>query len=144
MGAAPCRRHLLAAVPDKLHPVRPENGLPGTHRTRDHSACRPLFERVGQEPGLDHRLTTTTHPWTHGQVERLSRTLKAAPVRTSDAQTHQPLKAQLHAFQRADNFAKGLQTLKGLTPYEDICQCWHKQPERFTVNPCHHTLGLNT
>jgi hypothetical protein len=24
------------------------------------------------------------------------------------------------------------------------CRCWHKEPERFTTNPYHHTLGLNT
>ena len=43
----------------------------------------------------------------------------------------------------AYNFAKRLKTLKGLTPYEYIRQCWQKEPERFTVNRCHHTLGLN-
>jgi hypothetical protein len=44
----------------------------------------------------------------------------------------------------AYNCAKRLNTLRGLTPYEDSCQCWPKAPERFTINPYHHTLGLNT
>jgi hypothetical protein len=43
----------------------------------------------------------------------------------------------------AYNFAKRLKTLKGLTPYEYICQSWQQEPERFTINPHHHTLGLN-
>jgi len=43
----------------------------------------------------------------------------------------------------ADNFAKRLKTLKGLTPDEYICRCWQKEPERLTINPHHHTLGLN-
>ncbi len=46
----------------------------------------------------------------------------------------------------AYNFAKRLKTLRGLTPYdpyEHICHYWHKEPERFTINPYHHTLGLN-
>jgi hypothetical protein len=29
-------------------------------------------------------------------------------------------------------------------PYEDIGQCWHKEPGRLPVNPYHHALGLNT
>jgi hypothetical protein len=44
----------------------------------------------------------------------------------------------------AYNFAKRLKTLQGLTRYEYICQCWQQEPERFTINPHHHTLGLNT
>jgi hypothetical protein len=59
-------------------------------------------------------------------------------------ETHNHLKEHLQAFLMAYNFAKRLKTLKGLTPYEYICKCWQKEPERFTVNPCHHTLGLNT
>jgi hypothetical protein len=59
-------------------------------------------------------------------------------------QSHQHLKEHLQAFLRAYNFAKRLKTLKGLTPSEYICQWWQKEPERFTMNPYHHTLGLNT
>jgi hypothetical protein len=59
-------------------------------------------------------------------------------------QTHQHFKEHLCAFLMAYNFTKRLKTLRGLAPYEDICQCWHKERERFTVNPCQHTLGLNT
>jgi hypothetical protein len=88
-------------------------------------------------------LTKTNHPWTTGQGERMNRTLKEATVSKDDDATHDHLKAQLYAFLMADNFAKRLKTLTGLTPYEDICQCWQKEPERFTMNPCHHTLGLN-
>lgn len=44
----------------------------------------------------------------------------------------------------AYNFAKRLKTLKGLTPYEFICKTWTKEPERFRINPIHHSVGLNT
>jgi hypothetical protein len=54
------------------------------------------------------------------------------------------LKEPLYAFLMAYNFAKRLKTLRGLTPDEYICQCWHKEPDYLTVNPCHHTLGRNT
>ena len=46
-------------------------------------------------------------------------------------------------FLMAYNFAKRLKTLKGLTPYEYICKTWTTEPDRFRVNPLHHTLGLN-
>jgi hypothetical protein len=59
-------------------------------------------------------------------------------------QTHQHLKEHLQAFLMADNCAKRLKTLKGRTPYEYICKIWQQEPERFAINPDHHTLGLNT
>jgi hypothetical protein len=45
---------------------------------------------------------------------------------------------------RAYNFAKRLKALKGLTPYQFICAAWQKDPDRFTLDPIHHTLRLNT
>jgi transposase InsO family protein len=142
--AAQFLRHLIATVPYKIHTVLTDNSIQFTNRSRDQYACRHIFERVCCEHGIEHRLTTVNHPWTNGQVERMNRILKDATVKTYHYQTHQHLKAHLHAFfQMAYNFAKRLTTLKGLTPFEDICQCWQKEPERFTVNPCHHTLGLN-
>ena len=44
----------------------------------------------------------------------------------------------------AYNFAKRLKTLRGLTPYEHICKVWTMQPNRFRLDPLHHTVGLNT
>ncbi len=58
--------------------------------------------------------------------------------------THQQLGDHLATFLMAYNFAKRLKTLKGLTPYEYICQQWQQQPERFLFDPSHLTLGLYT
>jgi Integrase core domain len=143
MIAAQCLRHLVDAVPYKSHTVLTDNGIQFTNRKRDHCAFPHIFDRVCQEYGISHRRTKTNHPWTNGQVERMNRTLKDATVKKYYYQTHQHLKEHLYAFLMAYNFAKRLKTLKGLTPYEYICQCWQKEPERFTVNPYHHTLGLN-
>jgi len=142
--AAQFLRQLIAAVPYRIHTVLTDNGIRFTNRQRDHSAFQHIFGRVCQEHGIEHRLTKTNHPWTNGQVERMNRTLKEATVKKDYYQTHQHLKEHLYAFLMAYNFAKRLKTLRGLTPYEYIGQCWQKEPERFTVNPCHHTLGLNT
>jgi hypothetical protein len=73
----------------------------------------------------------------------MNRTLKEATVKKYYDQAHQHLKEHLQAFLMADNFAKRRKRLKGPTPYEYICQGWQKEPERFPINPYHHTLGLN-
>ena len=59
-----------------------------------------------------------------------------------DDQTHQHLKEHLHTFPMAYNFAKRLKTLKGLTLHAYIGQCWQKEPERFTLHPYYHAVGL--
>jgi transposase InsO family protein len=142
--AAQFLRNLIAAIPYKIHTMLTDNGIQFTNRNRDQYAFQHIFDRICQEHSIDHRLTKTNHPWTNGQVERMNRTLKEATVRKYYYQTHQHLKEHLQTFQMAYNFAKRLKTLKGLTPYEYICHCWQKAPERFPVNPYHHTLGLNT
>jgi transposase-like protein len=142
--AAPFLRNLIAIVPDKRHTVLTDNGIQFTNRKQDKYAFTHIFARVCEEHAIAHRLTKTNHPWTNGQVERMNRTLKEATVQKYYYQTHQHLKEHLHAFLMAYNFAKRLKTLRGLTPYEYICQCWHKEPDRFTINPYRHTLGLNT
>ena len=143
MVAAQFLRNLMAVVPYKIHTVLTDNGIQFTNRKRDIYAFQHIFDRVCQEYGIDHRLTKTNHPWTNGQVERMNRTLKDATVKKYYYQTHHNLKAHLQAFLMTYNFAKRLKPLKGLTPYEYICRCWQKEPDRFTRNPYHHTLGLN-
>jgi transposase InsO family protein len=144
MVAAQFLRNLMATVPSKIYTVFTDHGIQFTNRKQDVYAFHHIFDRVCDEHGIDHRLTKTNHPWTNGQVERMNRTLKEATVKTYHYQTHDHLKEHLHTFLMAYNFAKRLKTLIGLTPYEYICQCWHKEPDRFTTNPYHHTLGLNT
>jgi transposase InsO family protein len=143
MVAAQFLRNLIAIVPYKIHTILTDNGIQFTNRKRDVYAFHHIFDRVCQENSIEHRLTKTNHPWTNGQVERMNRTLKEATVKKYYYQTHHHLKEHLQAFLMAYNFAKRLKRLKGLTPYEYICQCWQKEPERFAINPYHHTLGLN-
>jgi hypothetical protein len=142
--AAPCLRNLRAARPDKRHTGLTDHGSQVTKRQRDIDALQPIVDRVGHAQGIAHRLTTTHHPWTNGQVARRHRTLPEASGRPSDDETHAPLPDHLYACLMASTFATRLNTLKGLTPYAYICQGWPKDPARFTRNPCHHTLGLNS
>jgi transposase-like protein len=142
--AAEFLRHLIAAVPYKIHTILTDNGIQFANRNKDRYAFKVMFDRICAQHGINHRLTKPNHPWTNGQVERMNRTLKEATVYRYYYDTHQQLRDHLTTFLMAYNFAKRLKTLKGLTPYEFICQQWQQQPECFTHDPSHHTLGLYT
>jgi hypothetical protein len=124
---------------DKLHTVLTAHGLPFTHQQQDTYAFQCIFARVCEEHAIAHRLTTTQHPWTNGQGERMHRTLTAATVKTDYNQTHQHLEAHLHALLMADNFAKRLKTLRGLTAYDISVNAGRKSqnvlPESRTSTP---------
>ena len=141
--AAQFLRNLLGAVPYKIHTILTDNGIQFTNRKTDHYAFDHIFDRVCSENKIEHRLTKVAHPWTNGQVERMNRTLKEATVKSYYYESHQQLREHLNAFVNAYNFARRLKSLKGLTPYEFICKQWQKEPEKFRVNPMHHTVGLN-
>jgi transposase InsO family protein len=155
--AADFLRHLVAAVPYKIHTVLTDNG---THFTdprgetwtpaeiRDLMERNQLFRAHAFEYacalcGVDHRLTKPRHPWTNGQVERMNRTIKEATVKRYFYETHDQLRTHMDDFVKAYNFARRLKTLKGLTPYEFICKLWTKEPERFILNPLQQMPGLN-
>jgi transposase InsO family protein len=150
-------RHLVAAVPYKINTVLTDNG---THFTdpagngwtpEDIKALRAekvpfrchSFEAACADLDIEHRLTKPRHPWTNGQVERMNRTIKDATVKRFHYGSHEQLREHLTDFVIAYNFGRRLKTLRGLTPYEFVCQCWTKEPERFTLNPLHQMPGLN-
>jgi len=138
---------LIETVPYQIHTVLTDNGvqfcdLPARRSGPTASYRLHKFDRICRENGIDHRLTKPSHPWTNGQVERMNRTLKEATVRRYYYETHDELRAHLAAFIDAYNFAKRLKTLKGLTPFEHICNCWTADPDRFNVDPTHLSPGL--
>jgi hypothetical protein len=53
-------------------------------------------------------------------------------------------RAPRRPFLAASNFAKRLNTLCGLTPFEAVCKAWAGESHRFRRDPIHLTLGLNT
>ncbi|MEM7210576.1 MAG: IS3 family transposase, partial [Pseudomonadota bacterium] len=55
---------------------------------------------------------------------------------------HDQLRRHLSDFVDAYNFARRLNTLRGLTPYEFICKIWTSEPERFTMDPRNQMPGL--
>jgi transposase InsO family protein len=140
---------LIGVVPYKIHTVLTDNGIQfcelPKHRAGPTARWRThVFDLLCQQNGIEHRLTKPNHPWTNGQVERMNRTLKEATVNRYYYDTAEQLGAHLATFLMAYNFAKRLKTLQGLTPHEYICKIWTDSPERFRLNPLHHTSGLYT
>ena len=150
-------RHLIAAVPYRVHTVLTDNGTHFTTPGNTASAALLIKEAIARgerfrahafalacaQNDIDHRLTKPRHPWTHGPVERMNRTIKDATVRRDHDERHDQLRPHLSDFVTAYNFARRLKTLKGLTPYEFICKRWTLEPERFRLNPLHQMPGLN-
>ena len=155
--AADFLQALVRAVPYKVHTVLTDNGTHFTDPRGDTWSPAEIREMIERKKpfrahafeyacalaGIDHRLTKPKHPWTNGQVERMNRTIKEATVRRFYYENHDQLRSHLADFVAAYNFAKRLKTLKGLTPYEFICNAWTKTPERFTLNPLQKMPGLN-
>ena len=150
-------RHLIAAVPYRVHTVLTDNGTHFTEPSgntwtpdeiKDMLARQQLFrahafELACAQNDVDHRLTKPRHPWTNGQVERMNRTIKDATVKRFHYVSHDQLRQHLADFVTAYNFGRRLKTLRGLTPFEFICKCWTAEPGRFTLNPLHQMPGLN-
>jgi len=103
----------------------------------------PRLDLACAQLGIDHRLAKFNYPRTNGHVERMNRSIKDATVRRFYYETHSSLRTHLATFLDGYNFAKRLKSLRGLTPFERICQLWTEQPERFRLNPLHHMAGLN-
>lgn len=143
MGARDFLTNLIAAVPYTIHTILTDNGIQFAKRKGTEAYWSIPFDRICQAHNIEHRLTQISHPWTNGQVERMNRTIKDATVKRYYYQSHEQLKSHLQTFLMAYNFARRLKTLKGLTPYEYVCKIWTKEPERFTINPTQHTVGLN-
>ena len=140
---------LIAAVPYRLHTVLTDNGIQFADlpKNRDGWTARyrvHRFDQICRTHGIEHRLTKPNHPWTNGQVERMNRTLKEATVNRYHYDSHEQLRAHLADFVTAYNFARRLKTLKGVSPYEYICNAWTKEPRRFILDPIQQMPGLNT
>ena len=150
-------RHLIEAVPYRVHTVLTDNGIQFTTPGAGGSAVPVIVEALAKgeavwahafeyacaRAGIDHRTTKPKHPWTNGQVERMNRTIKDATVKRFHYDDHDELRRHLADFVTAYNFGRRLKTLKGLTPYEFICKRWTTEPEHFTLNPLQQMPGLN-
>ena len=74
----------------------------------------------------------------------MNRTIKDATVERYHYDSRDQLRTHLADFMAACNFARRLETLSGLMPYEYICKIWTSEPDRFIINPIHQMPELNT
>ena len=144
MIAAEFLRHLITTVPYVIHTILTDNGIQFRNREQDRMAMEHIFGRTCRGNDIEHRTTKVKHPWTNGQVERMNRTIKEATVKRFHYDSHDQLRHHLADFVSAYNFGRRLKTLKGLTPYEFICNCWTKESQRFILDPTHQMPGLNS
>jgi transposase-like protein len=142
--AKACLEKVLEVFPYKIHTILTDNGIPFVNRKTDRFPIPTPFERICLREGIEHRTTKVTSPWTNRQVERMNRTIKEATVKLYHYDDHQELEQHLQTFMGAYNFGKRLKPLKGLTPYEYICQQWEKTPHVFKQNPHQNNTGLYT
>ena len=95
LNGAAFLREVVAAFPYRLHTVLTDNGMAfadlprnrGRHPEIEAVFGGHVFNRVGDEHGIEHRLTKPYHPWTNGQAERMNRTVKDATIKASTTPT---------------------------------------------------------
>ena len=63
----------------------------------------------------------------------MNQTIKDLIVKLFHYGDHDRLRHNFADFTSAYNFGRSLKTLKGLTPYEFICNRWATEPERFRL-----------
>ena len=150
-------RHLIDAVPCKVHAALTDNGLqfatPGAGGSavpdiREAMANGELFrarafEYACAKAGIGYRTTKPKHPWTNGQVERMTRTIKHATVKRFPCDDPDQLRRHLADVVPAYTFGRRFKTLKRLTPSAFTCKRWTTEPDRSTLNPPQQMTGLN-
>lgn len=145
MTGARFLRGVIKAFPYALHTVLTDNGVAFTQCAATKFDYRVhVFDRVCRQHSIVHKLTRPYHPWTNGQAERMHRTIKEATVRSFHYDTRDDLAAHVGAFVTAFNFAKHLKALRWRTPFQAICDAWHKDPSIFKCNPHHLIPGPYT
>ena len=106
-------------MPYLIHTILTDNGIQFADQPRNRNTAysRPMrFDLICKANGIEHRLTKPNHPWTHGQVERMNRTIKEATVKRYHYDDHHQFRTHLNDFISAYKFARRLKALKGLIP----------------------------
>jgi len=101
--AAEFLRRLVQALPYAIHTVLTDNGIQFTNRKKDKYAFEHIFGRTCREFSTEHRLTQVKRPWTNGQAERMSRTIKEATVNRYHYDNHQQLESHINLQQTTPN-----------------------------------------
>ena len=74
----------------------------------------------------------------------MNRIIKEATVQRYHYDSHSQLGRMSTISSQPTTSPAASRRSKRLTPYEFICKAWQTQPVRFTINPLHQILGINT
>jgi len=112
---------LIKAVLYKIHTLLTDNVIQFADVPKNRSKPTAIwrghpFGRACRQRGIENRLTKPNHLWINGQVKRINRMLKQATVQRCHYETHYQLRGHLVDFVMANNFARRLMTIMGLTP----------------------------
>ena len=129
---------LIGAVPYKIQSVLTGTGGQFTPQqpVRDGTAdIRPYhpFEAACRDLKINHQLLPPDQPW--GQISAIKAPLPGSSTPGVHYESHDDLREHFLAFFDTYNFDRRLKTLRGLTPFEFVCQCWKEDPAHFHYDP---------
>lgn len=101
-------------------------------------------DMIREADGIKHRPTIPNHPRTDGQFERMNRTIEEASVKRFHRDSRDRPRTHLGEVMAAYPFARRLETLRVLAPYDCIGKIPTSEPDRSILDPIHQMLGLNT
>lgn len=128
-----------------IHTILADNGIQFADRPRNRDTNHSRQMRVDmicEANGIEHCRAKHNHPWAHGPVERMNRTIKDATVKCFHGDSCDRLRCHLADFMAAYNFARRQKALSGLTPNEYICKIWTSGTDRLNVDPMHKVQDL--
>ncbi len=100
-------RNVIKASAYQIRLVLTDNAAAFTQNASTRcDGMRHVFDRAGDEHGIQHRLTKPCHPCPNGQAERMNQTVKEATIKLFHCETTQALCAHVLTFVAACNSAK--------------------------------------
>lgn len=132
---------LVNAVPYKIQSVLTGAGdqfiAPRPiHRGAVETSSRHSFDVACRGRQIKHHLLPTDQPW--GQIGAIKTPLPGSSTSGVHYDSHDELQEHFLAFFETYNFDRRLKTLRGLTPFEFVCQCWKEAPGDFHHDPHRH------
>lgn len=137
---------LLNAIPYKIQSVLTGSG----DKFADHSSSqRPApnddslhpFDLACRSEKIDHHLLSPDQPW--GRIGAIKSPFSGTQTPGVQYESHDELREHFLAFFETYNFERRLKTLRGLTPFEFVCECWKEEPESFRHAPQSYGRMLN-
>jgi transposase len=139
---------LINALPYAIRSVRTGTGSQFTTRqsavySEHASTSSHPFIQACLERHILHDVLPPDQPWNIGQIG----SVKSAASAAIDVQVHYPghndLQEHFLAFFKTYNFSRRLKTLRGLTPFEFVCQRYMETPIQFHASPQKYRRALS-